>query len=307
MNEQFNWSVSRRQFFQIGTLSVASLAATSNLLPGSEERPISELKYPFKLSCAAYSYRKELTSGKLTLDGFIDICSELPLEAVELTSYYFPAEITPEYLKHLKRMTFLKGLDISGTAIRNEFCLPPGAERDKNIDHVKKWIDYAQAFAAPCIRIFAGNPAQGVSENEAIEWCADAIQISLEYAAKQGVFLALENHGGITARAAIMKKICEKVGIHPWFGVNLDTGNFKIDAYNELQMMAPLAVNVQVKDYVYTPDGRDKMAPDLKKIINILRSAQYRGYLVLEYEGEEDAMTAVPKWIEKLRSVIYEK
>jgi sugar phosphate isomerase/epimerase len=307
MNKKFDSLVSRRQFFQTGAVTVAGLATAPNLLLSADEKPLSESGRPFKLSCAAYSYRKELTSGKMTLDDFINLCADLQLEAVELTSYYFPEKITPDFLNHLKRQTFLKGLDISGTAIRNEFCLPPGPERDKNIDHVKLWINYAQAFSAPCIRIFAGNPASGVSEADAIEWCADAIKISLEYAAKQGVFLALENHGGITARAATLKKICDKIGKHPWFGVNLDTGNFKTDAYNELQMIAPLAVNVQVKDYVYTPDGKEKTAPDLKKLIDILRGADYRGYVVLEYEGEEEAMTAVPKWIEKLRSAIHEK
>lgn len=306
MKKIFDSLVSRRQFFQTGVITAAGLTASSNLLFSKDEKPLPAAKRPFKLSCAAYSYRKELTGGKMTLDDFINLCADLQLEAVELTSYYFPEKITPDFLNHLKRQTFLKGLDISGTAIRNEFCLPPGPERDKNIDHVKLWINYAQAFSAPCIRIFAGNPAKGVSEDEAIGWCADAIKISLEYAAKQGVFLALENHGGITARAATMKKICDKVGNHPWFGVNLDTGNFRTDAYNELQMMAPLAVNVQVKDYVYTPDGKEKTAPDLKKLIDILRGANYRGYVVLEYEGEEEATTAVPKWIEKLRKAIYE-
>jgi sugar phosphate isomerase/epimerase len=305
MNKKFDSSFSRRQFFQTGVLTAAGLAAGSNLLFSKDEKLLQAAKRPFKLSCAAYSYRKELTSGKMTLDDFINLCADLQLEAVELTSYYFPEKITPDFLNHLKRQTFLKGLDISGTAIRNEFCLPPGSERDKNIDHVKLWINYAQAFSAPCIRIFAGNPASGVSEDEAIGWCADAIKISLEYAAKQGVFLALENHGGITARATTLKKICDKVGNHPWFGVNLDTGNFKTDAYNELQMIAPLAVNVQVKDYVYTPDGKEKTAPDLKKLIDILRGANYRGYVVLEYEGEEEATTAVPKWMDKLRKAIY--
>jgi sugar phosphate isomerase/epimerase len=255
----------------------------------------------FKISCAAYSYRKYLTSGEMSLDQFIDRCAEMKIDAVELTSYYFPETITPEFLMQLKRKTFLNGLAISGTAIRNNFCVPPGAERERDIAHVKKWIDYAAEFGAPCIRIFAGSPAEGVSEEQAIQWCADACQICLEYAATRGVFLALENHGGITARATILKKICDAVGPHPWFGVNLDTGNFRTDPYGDMRLIAPYVVNVQVKDWVTAPDGETILEADLPRVLQILREANYRGYLAFEYEGQEDPLTGVPKWIEKLK------
>ena len=36
---------------------------------------------------------------------------------MELTAYYFP-ELTPEYLNHIKRETFVRGLDVEGTAVR---------------------------------------------------------------------------------------------------------------------------------------------------------------------------------------------
>ena len=259
----------------------------------------------FRVSCAAYSYRKYLTSGEMDLDDFIDRCVGMELDAVELTSYYFPDNITPEYLNHLKYKTFLNGIDISGTAVRNDFCLPPGEQREKDIAHVKKWIDYSAGFFAPCIRIFAGKVPAGHSEEQAIEWCAAGIKACLEYAEKRGVFLALENHGGITERAATMKKICDTVGPHRWFGVNLDTGNFRTDPYGEMALIAPLAITVQVKTAVTAPDGNTQVEADLKRIADILRAVNYRGYLVLEYEGDEDPMTGVPRWIEKLKKEAY--
>ena len=133
------------------------------------------------------------------------------------------------------------------------------------------------------------------------EQCADACLVCLDYAAKRGVFLAIENHGGITARAATLKKICDTVGPHPWFGVNLDTGNFRTDPYGDMRLVAPYAVNVQVKDWVTAPDGKTILEADLAKVVKMLRDVNYRGYLVLEYEGKEDPMTGVPCWIEKLK------
>ena len=41
--------------------------------------------------------------------------------------------------------------------------------------------------------------------------------------------------------------------------------------------------------------GKMKEPADLKRMLNILRSANYRGYVVLEYEAEEDPKAAVPR------------
>jgi sugar phosphate isomerase/epimerase len=295
---------SRRNFLKTsgligGAMTFSGVPSFSKVKKSSEES-----NHRFKISCAAYSYREYLTKGKMTLDDFIDECVKLDIDAVELTSYYFPENITSEYLNQLKRKTFLNGLDISGTAIRNNFCMPPGEDLDKEIAHVKKWIDFSADFTAPSIRIFAGKVPKGVSDEQAIEWCVDGIKRCLKHAEKRGVFLALENHHGIVARAATMKKIYDKVGNHPWFGVNLDTGNFYTDPYGDLRIMAPYTVTVQVKDSVMAPDGKTKKEADLKKVFDILREVNYRGYLVLEYEGEEDPMTGVPKWINKMKKEI---
>ena len=44
-----------------------------------------------KVGSTAYSYRKYLTSGEMTLEGFLDKAVEIGLDCVDLTSYYFPA------------------------------------------------------------------------------------------------------------------------------------------------------------------------------------------------------------------------
>ena len=60
---------------------------------------------------------------ELTLEDFIRDCARFGLEGTELTSYYFPKKPTQEYLCQLKRLTFLLGLDITGTAGGQRFLL----------------------------------------------------------------------------------------------------------------------------------------------------------------------------------------
>ncbi|RPI82748.1 MAG: sugar phosphate isomerase/epimerase, partial [Planctomycetaceae bacterium] len=195
------------------------------------------------------------------------------------------------------------GLDISGTAIANDFCLPAGEARDKTLAHTRKWIDYAALMGAPVIRIFAGTVPQGDSDDAAIERCAAGINEALDHAAKKGVCLALENHGGITTRPEQMLKIVGKVKESAWFGVNFDGGNFRSeDPYADLAKIAPYAINVQLKADIYRNNVREDT--DFAKVIKILANAGYRGYIVLEYESAEDPKTGVPRHLETLRKLV---
>ena len=125
----------------------------------------------------------------------------------------------------------------------------------------------------------------------------------LDHAAEVGVFLGLENHGGITARAADHLAICDAVGEHPWFGINLDTGNYRTNPYQELAMSAPRAVNVQIKVEVFTgPNGTKELA-DLEQFRDILVDAGYKGWVVLEYEAAGDPKEEIPMCIRRLKEM----
>lgn len=255
-----------------------------------------------QLSLAAYSMRQELTNGKMDLFEFIDWCAELGLTGTELTSYYFEENFDRTYLHRLRRHAFRRGLSVSGTAVRNNFCLPPGEKKQREIEHVRRWIGHAADLFAPHIRIFAGNVPSGTEKSTAIQWVAEGIQQVLEEAERHGVFIGLENHGGITAEAADHLAICDAVGDHPWFGINLDTGNYRKSPYEELAMAAPRAVNVQVKVEIWSPEG-EKVPADLRRIRSILKESGYRGWIALEYEAEGDPRKEIPHYVERMKDL----
>jgi len=260
-----------------------------------------------KLSIAAYSYRDHLTgkkSPKLDLFDFVNLAADMALDGVEPTAYYFPPDVTTDYLNRLKLHAFTLGLDISGTAVGNNFCLPPGPKRDEEITQVLRWIDRAAELDAPVIRIFAGNVAKGSTEDQAVSWAIEGINAVLPLAASKGVVLALENHGGITSTPEQIMKIVKAVDA-PNFGVNLDTGNFRgSDPYDKMAQLAPYAMNVQVKTEIERSGTRAKEKADLARIVGILRAARYSGYVVLEYEAAEDPLKAIPGHIKTLRQLI---
>jgi sugar phosphate isomerase/epimerase len=257
----------------------------------------------FKFSLAAYSYR-DLLKGKtprLTLNDFIEDCAKFGLDGTELTSYYFPPNPSPKFLRDTKAYAFRLGLDVSGTAVGNDFCHPHGKRRDQEIASVKRWIEYADMMDAPVIRIFSGGAKMGQTVDEARQLAIEAIEECCDYAGKYGVFLALENHGGIVAEADGVLAIVRAVK-SPWFGVNLDSGNFHTaDVYGDLAKIAPYAINVQVKISVH-PAGRSEEPSDFKRLAEILKTAGYRGYIALEYEGRADPRTDCPKYIDQIRA-----
>lgn len=295
---------SRRHFLKV--------AASSVLIPsfaGAVE-PFRRTGAPrLQLSLAAYSLRqffqtekgKPIPGGTLDMMKFIDYCAEQGCAGAELTSYYFPVEPTDSYLLQVRRHAFLRGVAISGTSVGNNFALPKGPERDAQIADVKKWIDRASILGAPHIRVFAGAAPKGTDAAEARKLCIGALEECSDYAGSKGIFLGLENHGGIVAAASELLDIVKTVQ-SKWLGVNLDTGNFhSADPYAELAECAPYAVNVQVKAEIKRAGAKEVEPADLPKVVKLLREANYQGWVALEYEAKEDPWKAIPVWLGKLR------
>lgn len=298
-------TTSRRELLK--SIPAATLLAVSGAVPSGAIPKVARAGKPrLRLGLAGYSMRDHLT-GKLQpamdLHGFIEKAAEWEVDAVELTSYYFPPDFTAAYVAGLKRHCHLVGLDVSATPIRNTFTYPAGPAREKEIAHVKRWLDVAADLGSPAIRIFAGDAAKGQPEAEARRHCVEAIEACADHAAKRGVFLALENHGGVVAEPDGLLEIVRAVKSE-WFGVNLDSGNFHgEDPYADLARCVPYAVTVQVKVEMQAKGG-PKQEADFARLVGMVKEAGYRGYVTLEYEAAEAPLTAIPRLLDRLRALL---
>ena len=298
----------RRRFLQLSGLSLLASRASFAIEPfhrGGAAR--------LQLSLAAYSFRESFKdqqgktnpAGKLDMLAFVDYCAEHGCDGAELTSYYFPSDVTDDYLRQVRRHAFLRGVSVSGTSVGNTFTHPPGPARDKEIALVKRWVDRAAVLGTSHIRVFAGGAAKDQPRAEAVKNCIAALEECAEYAGQHGVFLGIENHGGIVAEPAGLLEIIKAVK-SPWVGVNLDTGNFHgADPYAELATCAPYAVNVQIKSEIRRAGAKENEAADLARVVKILRDANYQGWVALEYEAKEDPWKAVPPLLAQLRELVH--
>jgi sugar phosphate isomerase/epimerase len=292
----------RRKFIAGATASVAALAAD----PFGRKGPAN-----LRLSLAAYSFRnhfafmkgkpRKVAKRPMDLFQFIDFCGDHGCAGTELTSYFFQPKVSREYLTALRRRAFLRGVEISGTAVGNNFSLPAGETRQAQIAYVKEWIDHAAVLGAPHIRVFAGREAKGVDREQADRWAIECLRECCDHAAKHGIFLGIENHDSIGDAKSLLNFV--KAVDHPWFGVNLDSGNFRTDnPYEDFAASAPFAVNVQLKTELRVAG---KKAPaDLPRLMAILKKARYQGYVAVEFEAAEDPYEAVPPLLKKLKPLL---
>ncbi len=254
-----------------------------------------------KLSCCAYSYRDLLSAGEMSMEEFLDVCAGLGFDGVELTRYYFPQE-GRAYLNHLKRECLRRGLAVSGAAVGGNFSNADPDAREKQIAHVQDWLEKAAMLGAPTLRVFAGGRPEGASEADAVGWIQDGLARCAEAAARCGVVLALETHGGLTADADGTLALLAPFADEPWVGLNLDFGNLSGGIYAEYEKLAPHAVAAHAK--VTAGRGEQRRRVDYRRVVRIMRRAGYAGYLAIEYEEPDDPVEGVDRFAAYLRGCL---
>lgn len=268
-----------------------------------------------RLGTSTYSFW-HFTKDKVSIEYVMDRAYEMGLDGVEILHVQMENE-EPSYINDLKKHAVELSLDIFCLAIHQNFISPSEVERNKQIEHTKRCLEIAYRLGAPCIRLNSGRwntiqsfdelmarrgvepPIPGYSEEDAFRWVIDCIDMCLPTAEEHGVVMALENHWGLTSTPEGVNRIVGQVGSE-WLRALMDTGNFIEDPYVQLQKIASRAILVHAKTY-YGGGEWYTLEIDYRKIFVMLREIGFRGYISIEYEGKESALTAVPKTITLLK------
>ncbi len=189
----------------------------------------------------AYSYRDELKNKTMTYADLVRIAVETGADGLDLTVYWMPENPPDDFLLPLRRLAYKNAVEIYSLSIRTDMCRPTRELQDVEVAEVKKWVDVAEKLGAGHIRVFGGRAPKDATENQAAGYAVEVLKRCADYSARQGVILGLENHGGITEKAARIIQIVKQVD-SPWVGINLDTGNFNANVFPQIEMCIPYAV-----------------------------------------------------------------
>ena len=285
----------RREFLKTtGLVSVgsAALSLRAGDEPGQRAAATGARLLP---GCCAYSYGSYLGKGKMTMEQFIVEAVNLGVVGVDITTYWLKST-EPAYLASLRNFAYRHGMPFSGLAIGADLCQPEGPKRKEVIEAVRKWVDATELAGASHLRVFGDKLPAGATEEQGVQWVVETMKTACEYAASKGVILGLETHSGLSTKAVNIVAILRGVD-SPYAGCNLDISNFRENPYEQIQTCLPFATHAHIRDFY----GEPKKPLDLDRVWQMFAQSSYKGYMSVEYEGEEDAMSGVPKLINKIK------
>ena len=315
----------KRRTFLVRSVGAAAGLGLAGCLSSqlSDSRPSTAASGPAqrshrsnRMAVSTYSFWRFKEGLKLPIETCIDQAAEMGFDAVEILQIQMEKE-SNEYLQDLKRRAIVNGLDLCSLGIHQGFVSPDEEKRQKNIDHTVNCIELAYRLGIPIMRLNTGRwgttgsfdelmknrgiepPLPGYTDEDGFKWVVDSIEKCLPAAEKCGVILALENHWGLARTPDGLLKIVNAIS-SPWLQVLLDTGNFLEEPYDKIERCAPQAVYMHAKTY-YGGGLWYSLELDYDRIAKIMREHNFHGYVSLEFEGNEDYKTAIPKSLALLR------
>lgn len=165
------------------------------------------------------------------------------------------------------------------------------AERKKNLDEAKSFIQLAQQLNCPFIRVFPNNFPKDQERNETIELIVKGLLELGNYAKDFGITVLMETHGDLVQSAEI-EKIMQSAG-HPNVGLVWDVVNMW-----SVTKEPPTQVYARLKKYIHHTHIKDLKFADGKEqyvllgkgdapifeAIDILAKDEYKGYYSFEWE-----------------------
>jgi sugar phosphate isomerase/epimerase len=290
----------QRRRFLAGALAGSVAAMAPAALAEGEIKRSSGVK--LRIGLNAYSFDKPLKRGAMTLADVVDYCAAHNIDGLDATGYYFPGypEVPEDgFVYALKRRAFLNGVTVSGTGVRNNFCLAGAAERAAQVQMVKNWTEVASKLGASVVRVFSGPAAPaGYSFDQVLEWMAPAFRECAAYGKQHGVIIGLQHHNDFLKTAEETIRVVKAVNSE-WFSVILDVGSLRQgDPYEQIEKLVPYACTWQVKEEVWY--GAKATPIDLPRLRRMIDKHGYRGFLPIEALGEGDP-ARVTQFLERVR------
>ncbi|RMF24150.1 MAG: sugar phosphate isomerase/epimerase [Bacteroidetes bacterium] len=256
----------------------------------------------FKISLAQWSLHKTLFAGELDNLDFAATARGYGLDAVEYVNQFFKDKAQDRaYLGEMKKRADDNGVRSLLIMVDGEGGL---AELDENVlqqsvDNHKKWVEAAQFLGCHSIRVnaFSSSDDMEAAKAAAVEGLGRLATFAKDF----GINVIVENHGGFSSNGQWLASVMQQVNM-PNCGTLPDFGNFCIkrdsgrpwggncieeyDRYKGVEELMPWAKGVSAKSHDFDENGNE-IHTDYMRMLKIVKDAGYRGYIGIEYEGQE--------------------
>ena len=316
----------RKEFIKLASTSALGISSLGYM---SLQKP-KELF--FKLSLAQWSLHKNIKYGDMDPYEFAQVAKSFNFSGIEYVTALYDNVMKVRDGDMSKAITFwarknkklaeindIKNVlimidEIEGLAEENK------SRRLKAVENHKMWIDAAEIMGCESVRL----NLYGSSNAE--KWKDLSVKSLSElgsYAKNSGVNVIVENHGRISSDIPKLMDVIygvdmDNVGTLPDFGnfCMADEGYGSVfdgscetvyDFYKGVEEMMPKAFAVSAKSNDFDENGDEKTI-DYMRMMKIVKSFGYTGYVGVEYEGnrlsEEEGIKATRDLLIKIGQII---
>lgn len=264
---------------------------TGNAAPQCEAK--ADARKPI-LSCDAYSLRDYLNRKELTYMTLPKALKEMGIHGVAFNDSWMESWDNA-YLEKLKQACSDTDVKITALICGGNMATRDEAAWEAQIKTNEKMLHVAAYLGAPAVRFNIGGLGSDELDSTVGIWrCAVAFNRLVPLARKLNVKMTIENHGGVSKKADWILGVIR--GSDPkWVGACLDFGNWpEAERNSESAKLASYAYHTHMKCHKFTPEGEDTNK-DYKYLLGLLKNANYKYAVSIEYEGPDDQMEGVRK------------
>ena len=297
----------RRGFLQT-SLALGAISAAPGLLVAEDKAGGKE---PFKISLAQWSLHKTIFGKKLDNLDFAKTAKEdFGIDAIEYVNQFWKDKATDsKYVAELKQRAEDHGVKTLLIMCDGEGALgdPNESKRTQAVENHYKWVEAAKALGGHSIRVNAQSSGE---YEEQQKLAAHGLRRLSEFAAKHGLNVIVENHGGLSSNGEWLAGVMKLVDL-PNCGTLPDFGNFNIgggkqyDRYKGVDELMPFAKAVSAKSHDFDAEGNETRTDYYKMMDIVVNKHGYHGYCGIEYEGgklsEAEGIKATKKLLERVR------
>ncbi len=253
--------------------------------------------------------------SNLSVEDFFRWCRENGVEYVELMRDDVWQDVTKQEFK-IKEVSMLLdkyGIKVSQISAGNDFLQKSMEDFKKQVELVATMCRIVKDLGFNQIRMDGGWEKQGIEKKDYHRLILDGIKRSVDIAEKEGVYLALDNHGKVTNDYLFQLEIFDSVR-SKYLGANLDTMNYRWYGYSVEELLGiykkivPYTLHTHLKDGVlidsfkYAAKVLGEGEIPIVETIKMLKDAGYKGPWCIEYEGK-DGIEGYKKSVEWLKKI----
>ncbi|TAK21763.1 MAG: sugar phosphate isomerase/epimerase [Chloroflexota bacterium] len=240
----------------------------------------------------------------MTLFDFLDgVRPKLDIDNVEICGFHVERR-EPTYVAQLKAAIARNSLNVVSMPIdAGNISIADPTYREDDLREIEGWMDFAADLG---VRYVRANAQSYVARDEVLgplSVTIDSYGRLCDHAARRGMVMTIENHGGMTVDPDVILAIIAGVGGNR-LKVCMDTGNFPpiqshqmnpvpptgldpAPLYRDLAKIAPYTAIIHAKSIWFDGAG-NHLVYDLAHTLRLTRDAGFTGPVSIEYGAGVD-------------------